>query len=345
MATTHHSRGTLMSLLVTCWNIQQLSVAKAERFAYNIAEGLKEPAAGIGNVSNVIGFLLENKVDPHAVGALLTRHLGASYSCRPYGVGGSGHTRENIIVVVTNSVKIVGAKVVPPDLRGLKATDQQNEKSARATAANFDAHWLRAPKRPDMTKSVAHPDGWYRGALVLTVEAGGETFRVAALHCPGPDEMSIELWRDAYGPSLAQNADLVVGDFNLRATLESEHWKDISHNFLTAGTTYDADSVDFGSAKWDKVLVRKASKLGISNLECLAPIVPECRAISDHCGLAVFIADAAQPDARFLGANILPSFAGVSAPIRWAFDQLNSFSRFRAIDPGDVDAMDVVDSS
>jgi hypothetical protein len=339
-----------MSLLVTCWNIQKLNVGKAKDFAFNIAEGLKEPARRVG-ASNFIGFLLENKVHPDAVGDLLVHHLGGSYSHRSFDVGGGPHTRENIIVVCANSITIIDVGIVSPDLSQLRKMDEQNLAIAKRRAAVFGSPMdLRRPKQVYGNPLVRHPDEWYRGVLVLTVQANGETYRVAALHMPGPDEMFIELWQHAYAPRLWNHADLVVGDFNLPGRIQSDAWTDFSHDFLPShGTTFDTTSMGFGTSKWDKVLVRNDSKLGISRLECLAPIVPECRAITDHCGLAVFIADAAQPTSRVLTANILPSFAGWGSPIQWVFDKVSVFGDFASSftqhrrDGWDDDAPDPMD--
>lgn len=300
-----------MSLLITCWNVQKLNVQKADDFGYNIAQGLLEARAR-WSAPNFIAFLLENRVDPDQVGDLLIRHLGGGYSHRSFDIGGGAHTRENIIVVHSTSVHIASHEIVQPDFAALRTEDDAHAAAASALGAGFDLYSLRRPKQVHVNPQVEHADEWYRGVLVLTLTAGGKTYRVAALHLPGPREMKLDLWHRGYAPQLAPKADLIVGDFNLREALDGDGWKDVSADLVAHGTTFDEASLDFGTSKWDKVLCRAQSALGLVNLKHLAPIVPECRAITDHCGLAVLIPDAEQPTARVFGAAVAVAFAGVA---------------------------------
>jgi hypothetical protein len=125
--------------------------------------------------------------------------------------------------------------------------------------------------------------------------------------------MDVNIWNMNYSPLLFKaGVDIVIGDFNLPGSMDpGGGWIDFSTSKLEKGTTYNESSSDFGVAKWDKVLLRKTSGIPIGNLMDLDTIVPECRAISDHVGIALVVAQQSGGPSIGLSEFLLIVFLGL----------------------------------
>ncbi len=231
-----------MTHILTCWNIQQLSMRKIGDSVDAIAQTIAAAGSSQGRGLAHMGFILENKTQSGMIAVALRKAMGRqglNYQFSYETSGDPGTTTGEKILFFWSGMQ-------EPQL--------------------FPLHVKRAAGHYARDGNKAKEANMYRFPVAFVYRHNGSVYRVAAFHAPAPGDMNKQVWDAVYKRVLEiPEIDIVVGDFNIKNALLDQQWLDISSARL-GGTTISRKTGGTTKNAYDKFLVNRGSGIQVSRV-------------------------------------------------------------------------------